>query len=155
MSDVYSFGVVLLELLTGKRAMDKTRPGREQSLVEWARPLVKEPRKLERLVDPRLEGQFSIKGAQKAAALAFKCLSHHPKPRPTMSYVVRVLDSLQDFQDSFVGPFVYVVPNENDSSVYLRNGKQTNSEEEEESGEKNGVKIIMVGDITSKCLCLR
>lgn len=70
-----------------------------------------------------------------------------------MSYVVRVLDSLQDFQDSFVGPFVYVVPNETESSVYLRNGKETNSEEESE--EKNGVKIIMVGGSASKCLCLR
>ncbi|KAL9442080.1 hypothetical protein AB3S75_020564 [Citrus x aurantiifolia] len=153
MSDVYSFGVVLLESLTGKRAVDNTRPGREQSLAEWARPLLKEPRKLEKLIDPRLEGQFPIKGAQKAAAAAFKCLSHHPRHRPTMSYVVRVLDSLQDFQDSFVGPFVYVVPNETESSVYLRNGKETNSEEE--SGEKNGVKIIMVGGIASKCLCLR
>ncbi|KAL2940097.1 Serine/threonine-protein kinase RIPK [Bienertia sinuspersici] len=33
MSDVYSFGVVLLELLTGKRYMDKNRPEREHCLV--------------------------------------------------------------------------------------------------------------------------
>ena len=37
-SDVYSFGVVLLELLTGRRSVDKTRPSKEQSLVDWARP---------------------------------------------------------------------------------------------------------------------
>ncbi|PIN02940.1 Serine/threonine protein kinase [Handroanthus impetiginosus] len=37
-NDVYSFGVVLLELLTGKRAVDKKRPAREQNLVEWAKP---------------------------------------------------------------------------------------------------------------------
>ena len=29
-SDVYSFGVVLLELLTGRRSVDKRRRGREQ-----------------------------------------------------------------------------------------------------------------------------
>ncbi|KAI7745618.1 hypothetical protein M8C21_033464 [Ambrosia artemisiifolia] len=33
-SDVYSFGVVLLELLTGKKSVDKTRPSKEQSLVD-------------------------------------------------------------------------------------------------------------------------
>ncbi|KAF3780800.1 Serine/threonine-protein kinase [Nymphaea thermarum] len=37
-SDVYSFGVVLLELLTGLRAMDKNRHGRQQNLVDWKRP---------------------------------------------------------------------------------------------------------------------
>ncbi|MFS8010174.1 putative protein kinase RLK-Pelle-RLCK-VIIa-2 family [Helianthus anomalus] len=41
MSDVYSFGVVLLKLLTGRRSMDKKRPSREQCLVEWARPLLR------------------------------------------------------------------------------------------------------------------
>nr|XP_009621177.1 probable serine/threonine-protein kinase PBL26 isoform X2 [Nicotiana tomentosiformis] len=34
-SDVYSFGVVLLELITGKRAVDITRDGHEQNLVTW------------------------------------------------------------------------------------------------------------------------
>ncbi|GMI94959.1 PBS1-LIKE 14, RPM1-induced protein kinase [Hibiscus trionum] len=116
MSDVYSFGVVLLELLTGKRPMDNTRLIREQSLVEWARPLLRDPKRLDRVIDPRLEGQFSNRGAQKVAALAYKCLSHHPKPRPTMSNVVAVLESVQGFNDEFVGPFVYVVPSETDDS---------------------------------------
>lgn len=34
-SDVYSFGVVLLELITGKRAVDITRFGHQQNLVTW------------------------------------------------------------------------------------------------------------------------
>ncbi|MED6156217.1 putative serine/threonine-protein kinase pbl26, partial [Stylosanthes scabra] len=34
-SDVYSFGVVLLELITGRRAVDTTRPNDEQNLVSW------------------------------------------------------------------------------------------------------------------------
>lgn len=34
-SDVYSFGVVLLELITGKRAVDPTKDGHEQILVAW------------------------------------------------------------------------------------------------------------------------
>ncbi|KAK9081618.1 hypothetical protein Syun_031401 [Stephania yunnanensis] len=109
-SDVYSFGVVLLELLTGKRSMDKARPNREQNLVEWLRPQLNDHRKLDRIMDPRLEGLYSTKGAQKAAALAYQCLSHQPKPRPTMSTVVKALELLQDFDDIPSEPFVFVVP---------------------------------------------
>uniref|UniRef100_A0A803QNN5 Protein kinase domain-containing protein n=1 Tax=Cannabis sativa TaxID=3483 RepID=A0A803QNN5_CANSA len=45
-SDVYSFGVVLLELLSGRRAVDKTKVGIEQNLVDWAKPYLGDRRKL-------------------------------------------------------------------------------------------------------------
>ncbi|KAI9122858.1 hypothetical protein K1719_005747 [Acacia pycnantha] len=109
-SDVYSFGVVLLELLTGRKSVDKTRPAREQNLVEWARPMLLDTRKLGRIMDPKLEGQYSEMGAAKAAALAYQCLSHRPKNRPTMSQVVNILEPLQDFDDVPIAPFVYTVP---------------------------------------------
>lgn len=34
-SDVYSFGVVLLELITGRRAIDTTKDSNEQNLAVW------------------------------------------------------------------------------------------------------------------------
>ncbi|KAL0670561.1 hypothetical protein Bca4012_033265 [Brassica carinata] len=98
MNDVYSFGVVLLELITGKRSVDTTRARREQSLVEWARPMLRDQRKLDRIIDPRLECQYKTEAAQAAAALAFKCLSQNPKYRPTMSDVVKVLESIQEVE---------------------------------------------------------
>lgn len=110
MSDVYSFGVVLLELLTGRRSVDKGRPAREQNLVEWARPVLNDSRKLSRIMDPRLEGQYSEMGAKKAAALAYQCLSHRPRNRPSMTTVVKILEPLQEFDDIPIGPFVYTVP---------------------------------------------
>ncbi|KAJ0098709.1 hypothetical protein Patl1_22171 [Pistacia atlantica] len=78
-SDVYSFGVVLLEMLTGRRSMDKNQPNGEHNLVEWARPHLVGRRRFYRLMDPRLEGCFSIRGAQKAIQLATHCLSRDPK----------------------------------------------------------------------------
>lgn len=98
-SDVYSFGVVLLEMLTGRRSMDKNRPTGEQNLVEWARPHLGERRRFYRLLDPRLEGRFSIKGAQKALQLAAHCLTRDQKARPLMSEVVEALKPLPDMKD--------------------------------------------------------
>ena len=36
-SDIYSFGVVLLELITGRKAIDQTKERSEQNLVAWVR----------------------------------------------------------------------------------------------------------------------
>ncbi|PSR96496.1 Serine/threonine-protein kinase [Actinidia chinensis var. chinensis] len=94
-SDVYSFGVVLLELLTGRRSVDKTRPSKEHSLVDWARPKLNDKRKLLQIIDPRLENQYSLRAAQKACSLAYYCLSQNPKARPLMSDVVETLEPLQ------------------------------------------------------------
>jgi serine/threonine protein kinase len=113
-SDVYSFGVVLLELLTGRKAVDKNRPPREQNLVEWARPCLNDSRRLDRVMDKRLNGQYPARAAQKAAAIARKCLHVSPKSRPQMSAVVESLESLLALDDdAAVEPFVYTAPPEN------------------------------------------
>ncbi|XP_047322097.1 serine/threonine-protein kinase RIPK-like [Impatiens glandulifera] len=140
-SDVYSFGVVLLELLTGRRSLDKSRPNREQSLVEWARPQLKDPRKLRRVLDPRLEGQYSESGAEKAAALAYDCLSHRPKNRPTMSNIVNILEPLKDFYDLQVGTFVFTVSPEKETgkeSVNKEGAGITGEKKETAKKEHNG-----------------
>jgi serine/threonine protein kinase len=95
-SDIYSFGVVFLEMLSGRRAIDKNRPSGEHNLVEWARPYLINKRRVLRVIDPRLEGQYSINHAQKAANLALLCISSDPKFRPDMNEVVTILEQLQD-----------------------------------------------------------
>nr|GEU52409.1 probable serine/threonine-protein kinase PBL8 [Tanacetum cinerariifolium] len=108
-SDVYSFGVVLLELLTGRKSVDKTRPTKEQSLVDWARPKLKDKKKWLLIIDPRLEDQYSIRAAQKACSLAYYCLSNNPKARPLMTDIVETLEPLQgnctgDAPITFISP---------------------------------------------------
>ncbi|CAB4301175.1 unnamed protein product [Prunus armeniaca] len=71
--DVYSFGVVLLEILSGRRALDANRPSGEQDLVQHARSAKK--CKLHQLFDARNEGQSSSDEDRKALNLAMKCLS--------------------------------------------------------------------------------
>ncbi|KAF2915842.1 hypothetical protein DAI22_09g071000 [Oryza sativa Japonica Group] len=106
-SDVYSFGVVLLEMMSGRRSMDKNRPNGEHNLVEWARPLLGERQRFYKLIDPRLEGNFSVKGAQKAAQLARACLNRDPKARPLMSQVVEVLKPLLNLKDMASSSYFY------------------------------------------------
>ncbi|ONK61951.1 uncharacterized protein A4U43_C08F35240 [Asparagus officinalis] len=106
-SDVYSFGVVLLELLSGRRAVDKNRPNGEHNLVEWARPYLLSKRKIFRVLDTRLEGQYSLSGAQKAAQVAVQCLSTEARYRPTMDEVVNALKQLQETKDTVRNPRVH------------------------------------------------
>lgn len=98
-SDVYSFGVVLLEMLTGRRAVDKNRPQGEHNLVEWAKPYLTSKRRILNVMDTRLEGQYSLGGVLRAATLAMKCLAIEPKYRPNMNEVVRALEQLQDLPE--------------------------------------------------------
>ncbi|RWV95358.1 hypothetical protein GW17_00042025 [Ensete ventricosum] len=95
-ADVYSFGVLLLELLTGRRALDKIRVAAEQNLVEWTRPSLGDKRKLHRIIDPRLEGRYPKNGAHEFASLALRCIGNDAKFRPSMSEVLASLEKLQD-----------------------------------------------------------
>ncbi|KAL9250004.1 Receptor-like cytoplasmic kinase 176-like protein [Drosera capensis] len=107
-SDAYSFGVVLLEMLSGKRAIDTNRPSGEQKLVEFAKPFLCSKRKIYRVMDTRLEGQYSLDQAVSVSHIAARCLSTQPKLRPNMDEVVKELEKLQalgtDQSTPCVGP---------------------------------------------------
>ncbi|GAB4830203.1 Probable serine/threonine-protein kinase pbl26 [Ancistrocladus abbreviatus] len=93
-SDVYSFGVVLLELITGRRAIDTTRPSDEQNLVSWAQSFFREPKRYPDLADPLLAGDFPVKGLNQAVAIASMCLQEQETARPLMTDVVTALGFL-------------------------------------------------------------
>ncbi|XP_071737900.1 probable serine/threonine-protein kinase PBL5 [Rutidosis leptorrhynchoides] len=93
-SDIYSFGVVLLELISGRKAIDNSKPATEQNLVSWARPLFKDRKKFSQMADPVLEGEYPVRGLYQALAIAAMCLQEQPKMRPRVADIVTALDYL-------------------------------------------------------------
>ncbi|KAL8034817.1 hypothetical protein ABFS82_12G054300 [Erythranthe guttata] len=97
-SDVYGFGVVLLEMLTGLRALDTTRPSNRHNLVEWVKPFLSQKRRLKTIMDARIQGQYSTKASLAAAQLSLRCLENEQKKRPSMKEVVEVLEQIAAFE---------------------------------------------------------
>ncbi|XVF02463.1 hypothetical protein REPUB_Repub04eG0177500 [Reevesia pubescens] len=94
-SDVYSFGVVLLELITGRKPIDSTQPFGDESLVEWARPLLiqaLETGNFGELIDQRLENRYVESEMFTMIEAAAACVRHSAAKRPRMALVVRALD---------------------------------------------------------------
>ena len=102
-SDIYSFGVVLLELITGRKAIDHRKPTKEQNLVAWARPLFRDRRRFTEMIDPLLEGQYPVRGLYQALAIAAMCVQEQPNMRPVIADVVTALNylALQKYDPHF------------------------------------------------------
>ncbi|KAG6501064.1 hypothetical protein ZIOFF_040931 [Zingiber officinale] len=94
MSDVYSFGVVFLEIITGRRAIDLSKPSDEQNLIHWAEPRFKDKRRFVEMADPLLEGRYPLKGLYQALAIAAMCLQEDATNRPLISDVVTAIEYL-------------------------------------------------------------
>ncbi|KAF3791290.1 Receptor-like serine/threonine-protein kinase [Nymphaea thermarum] len=90
-SDVYSYGVVLLELLSGRKPVDMSKPPGQENLVTWARPLLTSQEGLERLVDPSLSGKYNFDNMARVAAIASMCVHPEVSQRPFMGEVVQAL----------------------------------------------------------------
>lgn len=93
-SDLYGFGVLMLEIITGLQAYDKNRSGPKHNLVDWARPLLRNRKRLHRIMDPRLHQAYPSKGVSKAAELILSCLESIPQNRPSMEEVVSGLRAI-------------------------------------------------------------
>ncbi|KAA0064902.1 putative receptor-like protein kinase [Cucumis melo var. makuwa] len=90
-SDVYAFGVVLLELLLGRRPVEKLAPSQCQSIVTWAMPQLTDRSKLPDIVDPVIRHTMDPKHLFQVAAVAVLCVQPEPSYRPLITDVLHSL----------------------------------------------------------------
>ncbi|KAK9213694.1 hypothetical protein WN944_005679 [Citrus x changshan-huyou] len=91
-SDVYSFGVLMLELLTGRRPIERGKYIVRE--IRTAMDKKKELYNLYELIDPTIGLSTTLKGFEKYVDLALKCVQESGDDRPTMSEVVKDIENI-------------------------------------------------------------
>ncbi|MCO5547689.1 hypothetical protein L7F22_001140 [Adiantum nelumboides] len=96
--DVFSFGVVLMELITGRPALDRSQPEEASHLMTWFRQVIKHKDKLLEALDPNmavdLQDDETMQGICSVAELARHCTNNDASTRPDMGISVNLLAPL-------------------------------------------------------------
>ncbi|XP_078433644.1 receptor protein kinase TMK1-like [Wolffia australiana] len=96
-ADVFSFGVVLMELVTGRKALDETQAEESVHLVTWFRRVQLSKEAFRKAIDPAMElDEEAMASVAVVAELAGHCCAREPHQRPDMGHAVNVLSSLAE-----------------------------------------------------------
>lgn len=90
-SDVFSFGIVMLEVVSGRRAVDLTYADDQIILLDWIRRLSDEGKLLQAGDSRLLDGSYSLSDMECLIHLGLLCTLHNPQQRPNMKWVVEAL----------------------------------------------------------------
>ncbi|KAJ6883678.1 receptor-like kinase TMK4 [Populus alba x Populus x berolinensis] len=93
--DVYAFGVVLMEIITGRKAVDDTRPEEAAHLVTWFRRILINKENIPKAIDESLNpDEETLATIYTVTELAGHCTARDPYQRPDMGHAVNVLAPL-------------------------------------------------------------
>lgn len=90
--DVFSFGILLLEIISGRKAIDVAHS--PPSIVDWAIPLIKRG-KIANVYDPRVGPPSEPVVMRQLAVIAAKCVRSCRERRPAMRDVASWLAGLE------------------------------------------------------------
>ncbi|KAF8018063.1 hypothetical protein BT93_H3079 [Corymbia citriodora subsp. variegata] len=99
--DVYSFGIVMLEILCGRKNVDRSLPSDKAHLLTLFKCKAEEEQLLE-MVD-KSSGDMQLHGqeAVKMMKVATWCLQDDSRKRPPMSQLVKFLEGSIDIEDAW------------------------------------------------------
>ncbi|PIM98849.1 Serine/threonine protein kinase [Handroanthus impetiginosus] len=142
-TDVYAFGVLLLELVSGRPALDESH----NSVVMWAKPLLLS-KNIADMVDPVLGSNYDWEQLNRVVMVASLCIHQNSTDRPQMSQVVRmlkgdegILQSKKKFQKRPALKRTYpleVIEEEECNSTKSSNDRNQKNETEQENHCQNG-----------------
>ncbi|CAL9748348.1 unnamed protein product [Musa acuminata subsp. burmannicoides] len=91
-TDVFGFGILLLELITGRTALEFGKSVNQKgTMLDWVKKIHQE-KKLELLMDKNLKHNYDRIELEEMVKVALLCTQFHPRHRPKMSEVVRMLE---------------------------------------------------------------
>ncbi|KAG6428998.1 hypothetical protein SASPL_107037 [Salvia splendens] len=94
--DTYSFGVVLLELLTGRLAVEMEPEDPTLDVVKWVRRKINITNGSLKVLDPNISRSSQhLQQMLEALEIGLRCTCVMPEKRPSMAEVVKALQSLE------------------------------------------------------------
>ncbi|XP_047340790.1 receptor protein kinase TMK1-like [Impatiens glandulifera] len=95
--DVFSFGVILMELITGRKALEETQKEESVHLVQWFRRSLIDKEAFPKAIDQTIDlDEGTLASVRTVSELAGHCCSREPTQRPDMGHAVNVLSSLAE-----------------------------------------------------------
>ncbi|XP_010930906.1 probable serine/threonine-protein kinase At1g01540 [Elaeis guineensis] len=91
-SDIYSFGILIMEIISGRKPVDYSRPPGEVNLVEWLKMLVSN-RNSEGVLDPKMLERPSSRALKRTLLVALRCVDPDSQKRPKMGHVIHMLEA--------------------------------------------------------------
>ncbi|KAK2662545.1 hypothetical protein Ddye_001119 [Dipteronia dyeriana] len=91
-SDVYSFGVLMLEILTGRRPIERGKYIVRE--IKMAMDKKKDLYNLYEILDPTIGLGTTLEGFEKFVDLAFRCVEESGADRPSMREVVKEIENI-------------------------------------------------------------
>ncbi|KAI4373834.1 hypothetical protein MLD38_011906 [Melastoma candidum] len=106
-TDVFGFGILLLELITGRRALDFGRATNQKgAMLDWVLQLEEEG-KLRQMVDKLMRDNFNVAELGNMVKVALSCTTHNPSERPRMSEVLKLLEEHGSSENREASRMVY------------------------------------------------
>ncbi|KAL1564474.1 putative receptor-like protein kinase [Salvia divinorum] len=91
-SDVYSYDIVLLELITGRRAIQDNK-----NIIEWAQVILEsDESRMDEFVDPYLGHTYDYDQLRTTITIVRWCTQREGRARPSIKQVLRLLYEISD-----------------------------------------------------------
>lgn len=141
-SDVYSYGIVLLELISGRRAIQDNK-----NIIEWAQVFLESESRLDELVDPYLGETYEFDQLQTVIGIVRWCTQREGRVRPSVKQILRLL---YESSDPLHSGFVEAVEDEECEGTESR-GRKSRGKNMFFSGDRN----LASSSSTSRSYCSR